>query len=192
MEMEQQKEVLKWLLGQVGRAEQHKEELTDRLMRINAERKAPIGRAGYEPLPRTAEQQPSEGAASILFKLSEIEERIYDQKSEIEKSIVRVMDIIDFIPQNKVERRIFELRYIDCMEWYDVAEAIPLARSKCHEKHGATLEALLQYPKIKAMVEDAEEDFIAWEINTRSKNSSGGIRPKNKIGKRNRKKKRRR
>lgn len=189
MDMEQQKEVLKWMLEQVKRSEDHKEELTDRLMRINAERKAPIGKPGYEPLPRT--EAPGDGAASILFRLSEIEDRIYQQRAEIEKSIVRVMDIIDFIPQSEIERRIFELRYIDCMDWYEIADAIPLARSKCHEKHNAALEALLQYPKIKAMVDDAKLEYIAWAMNIRPKNQSGGIKPKNKNGKSNRKKKRR-
>ena len=85
--------VLKWMLGQIGRAKKRKKQLDERLMEINEERNSPIGGVGYEPLPRSAGI--GNGAASILFKLADIEERIYAQKTEIEKSIVRVMDILD-------------------------------------------------------------------------------------------------
>ena len=81
--------ILIWLLGQIYRAEKRKQQLDERLIRINAERDAPIGGVGYEPLPRSSGT--GSGAASILLKLADIEERIYAQKAEIERSIVRVI-----------------------------------------------------------------------------------------------------
>jgi hypothetical protein len=190
MDRQEQKDILIWVLKEVWRAEAHKDELTERLMRINAERNAPIGAAGYEPLPRT--QTPSAGAASILFKLSEIEDRIYEQKAEIEKSIVRVMDIIDFIPQHEIARRIFELRYIDMKGWGEIADAIPIARSGCYDHHNRAIDKLLDFPKIQTEVENSRLAYLAWcverEKQTGSKNQSGGIKPGNKSRKKNRKK----
>ena len=78
----QDEQVLKWMLGQIKRARQRKKRLDDRLMEINAEHFAPIGGIGYDPLPRSGGV--GNGAASILFKLAEIEERIYAQKEEID------------------------------------------------------------------------------------------------------------
>lgn len=49
-----------------------------------------------------------QGAASIILKMSDIEERIYTQKEEVEKAIVRVMDILDYLPQDSLEREICE------------------------------------------------------------------------------------
>ena len=165
MKKDMQKDVLKWLLGRVYRAERHKKELEERLERIIAERESPIGPVGYDPLPRV--QEPGSGAASILYKLAGIEERIYEQKSEIEKSYVRVMDIIDFIPPGDPARRIFELRHLDCLGFNRVAESIPMSRSRCYAIYNQTIDALLQYPKIRKMIQDSEDQYIDWYARTK-------------------------
>ena len=89
-------DVLKWMLGQIYRAEKRKKQLDERLVRIAEERDAPIGGVGYRPLPRSSSGE-GNGAASIILKMSDIEERIYTQKEEVEKAIVRVMDILDYL-----------------------------------------------------------------------------------------------
>ena len=167
MKREMQRDILIWMLGQVYRAEKRKRELTDRLMRINAERNAPIGSPGYDPLPRVAE--PGAGAASILLKLAEIEERIYGQKKEIEKAYVRVMDIIDFIPQADTARRIFELRHLDCMRFAQISEAIPMSKSRCYELYNEAIDKLLEFPKICAMISECESQYLDWYVKTSGK-----------------------
>ena len=76
-------DVLKWMLGQIYRAEKRKKQLDERLVRIAEERDAPIGGVGYRPLPRSSSGE-GNGAASIILKMSDIEERIYTQKEEVE------------------------------------------------------------------------------------------------------------
>lgn len=199
MKREMQEEILKWMLGQVYRAKHHKKELEDRLDRIVAEREAPIGSPGYDPLPRVME--PGAGAASILFKQADIEERIYEQKTEIEKSYVRVMDIIDFIPQSETARRIFELRHLDCLNFTQTAEAIPISRPQAYVIYNATIDKLLTFPKIQKMVADSEGEYCDWYVRKdaaeqkRAKKQSGGMEPEkqngnSKPGKRSGKKKR--
>ena len=191
MEREIQAEVLKWMLKRVKRAKAHQAELAERLERINAEREAPIGSPGYEPLPRVME--PGAGAASILFKLAEIEERIYEQKKEIEKAYVAAMDIIDFIPPHTDERRIFELRFVDCMTMYEIADAIPLTRSKAYQKYNNEIYALLEFPKIQEMVKENHEAWLDWYVNHGTKKTGvpkkqgGGYTPGR--GRRNKKRK---
>ena len=189
MEREDAREILKWMLGQVRRAEQHKKELMERLERINEDRKHPIKAVGYDPMPRIAGI--GDGAASILLKLADIEERIYDQRTEIEKSIVQVMDIIDFIPQSDTARRIFELRHLDCLNFQDVADAIPMSKSRTYEIYNETIDKLLDFEKISQMCKENEDAYLEWYMNMedrrrKAEKSSGGYKSQN----RNRKKKR--
>ena len=188
MEREDAREILKWMLGQVRRAEQHKKELMERLERINEDRKHPIKAVGYDPMPRSAGI--GDGAASILLKLADIEERIYDQRTEIENSIVQVMDIIDFIPQSDTARRIFELRHLDCLNFQDVADAIPMSKSRTYEIYNETIDKLLDFEKISQMCKENEDAYLEWYMNMedrrrKAEKSSGGYKSQN----RNRKKK---
>lgn len=189
MEREDAREILKWMLGQVRRAEQHKKELMERLERINEDRKHPIKAVGYDPMPRSAGI--GDGAASILLKLADIEERIYDQRTEIENSIVQVMDIIDFIPQSDTARRIFELRHLDCLNFQDVADVIPMSKSRTYEIYNETIDKLLDFEKISQMCKENEDAYLEWYMNMedrrrKAEKSSGGYKSQN----RNRKKKR--
>lgn len=210
MEMDRQREILKWMLWQIKRAEARKKQLDERLMRINAQRDAPIGAINYDPLPRGANSGEGNGAASILFKLSDIEERIYDQKAEIEKAIVRVMDIMDYLPVASLEREICELRHIDMKSWPDIEAEIPMSKRQCIEHYNKALEILLSFPRIQKLISDNADAYLAYivEQGTRdekrrrakiraaaqatewdSKNQSGDSTPKNNSGNKNRKNK---
>ena len=191
MEKSVQEDVLKWMLGQAFRAEDHKRRLDERLKRINAERNAPIGGVGYEPIIKR--KDPGEGAASIVFQLADIEERIYKQKSEIEKAIVRVMTIIEYIPITEIDREIFEMRHIDMMQWPDIEAAIPMSKSQCIRRYNATIDRLLLNPRIQKMVKSNEKDYLLWCIEHdrgKPKKQSGGMKPGNKSGNLNQKKSR--
>ena len=83
-ELENDRSVLEWMLGQYVRAKRRKKQLEVRLLEINAERDSPIGGQGYDPLPRSGGN--NEGAAGILMKLADIEDRIYEQKAKADKS----------------------------------------------------------------------------------------------------------
>ena len=154
----QDAQVLKWMLGQVYRAEKRKRQLDERLARIAAERDAPIGGQGYDPMPRNGSC--GTGAASILFKLAEIEDRIYAQKEEIDKTIVRVMDILDYLPINSVEREICDLRHIDMKKWAEIQDEIPMSRSQVHKTYQKAINMLLSFPRVMKMVEDSRDDYV--------------------------------
>ena len=162
MDHNKQKEILKWILRRVDRAKRHRRELEERLERIRAERESPIGSPGYEPLPRVME--PGNGAASIVLKIADIEDRLYEQKDELEKAYVQVMDIIDFIPQPEPARRIFELYHLDGLRFNKVAEAIPMSRSRAYEIYDEVLDGLLGIQKVQDMVKDFEDNYINWFV----------------------------
>ena len=163
MEQKKQKEILKWILRRVDRARRHRRELEERLERIRAERESPIGSPGYEPLPRVME--PGNGAASIILKIADIEDRLYEQKEELEEAYVQVMDIIDFIPQPEPARRIFELYHLDGLRFNQVAEAIPMSRSRAYEIYDETINGLLGIQRVQDMVKEFEAGYIDWYVN---------------------------
>lgn len=182
-------EILKWMLGRIYRAEKRKKQLDERLVRIAEERDAPIGGVGYRPLPRSSSGE-GNGAASIILKMSDIEERIYTQKEEVEKAIVRVMDILDYLPQDSLEREICELRHIDMKPWKDIQESIPMSRSQCNKRYNKAIEMLLNKGRIERMIEENEEAYTDWKLDKEWKmlkksleKQSGGIESGNKSGK---------
>lgn len=189
MDANEQVNILKWMLGQRFRAEKRKKQLDERLSNIIEEREAPIGGMGYKPLPRSSSGDGA-GAASILLKMSDIEERIYGQKEEVEKAIVRVMDIIDYLPIESLEREICELRHIDMKPWQEIQDGIPMSRSQCNKRYNRAIEMLLNNGRIIRMVEESEAEYTDWKLNKelnllkKSPNKSrGDMKPENKSGK---------
>ena len=128
---EQDHDILCWILGVNIRAHKRKKQLEKRLLEIKAEENMPIGGQGYDPLPRGSSIGP--GAAGIILKLDEIEERILKQKASIQRAIIQVMDILEYLPEDSTERSICELRYIDRMSMEAVADEVGLSRSGCYK-----------------------------------------------------------
>lgn len=163
--MEEQNEdreslILKWMLGQIGRARKKKRQLDERLREINEERNAPIGGVGYDPMPRGSGS--GDGAASILFKIAGLEERIYAQRQEVEYSIARVMDILEYLPVNSLEREVCELYYIDGKKMSEISDIIPMSRAQCYNRLNAGIDLLLGLPRIREMVAKSAPAYDAW------------------------------
>lgn len=156
-ELESDRSVLEWMLGQYVRAKRRKKQLEVRLLEINAERDSPIGGQGYDPLPRSGGN--NEGAAGILMKLADIEDRIYEQKAKADKSMVNVATILNFLPEESMEREICELRHLDGHEWGEIAEGIPMSKSQCHRIHKAAMYELLEFNYVKELVTENRESY---------------------------------
>lgn len=154
-------EILKWLLGRIYRARQKKKRLDERLAKIRAERNAPLGGVRYKPLPRSSGED--EGAAGIVLKMSEIEEKIYKQQEEIEQAIVCVMDILDELPWDSLEREICEMRHIDTKPWKEIEDSIPMSYSQCNRRYNRALEMLMSKERIEQMIEENKEEYTKWK-----------------------------
>lgn len=156
-EPEKAAEILKWYLGQVKRAKNRKQQLERRLKEINNELNAPIGGVGYSPLPRNGGT--GQGAASIIMRIAEVEERIARQQEQVGKTIVHVMDIMDYLPEESTEREIMELKHIDCLKWERIQAEAHLSRSPCYEYYKKGIELLLKNKRVQKIVEDNTEAY---------------------------------
>lgn len=151
-------DILKWILGQAYRSERRKARLDIRLRRLREEIEGPPGGKGYSPLPRSPQKNTS-GAAGVMAEISDIEERIYLQKADIGKAIVKTMDILDYLPKNSDERDICEMRHIDMMQWQQIQEEAHISRSQCFKIYRGALERILQNERVRNIVNESRDEF---------------------------------
>lgn len=141
---------LKRYLSQYYRANERQKILRERLADIRTELD-PAGKNGRN--------------TSLAIKMAEIEDRIARQ-SEIEATaILDIMDVLEFLPQDSVEREIMEMRHIDCKPWNEIMRTIHLSRAPCFRRYSTGLERLYTYKKVRttlaefrARVERTEKD----------------------------------
>ena len=159
---EQDREILCWILGVNIRAHKRKKQLEKRLLEIKAEENMPIGGLGYDPLPRGSSIGP--GAAGIIFKLDEIEERILKQKASIQRAIIQVMDILEYLPEDSIERNVCELRYIDRMPMEEVADEVGLSRSGAYKVHDGGIQILLKQSRVRKIIDAHRLEYLDYSL----------------------------
>lgn len=160
----QEKQLLKSYLGEFYKHRNRKQQLEERLKNLTYEINTPIGGVNYKQTPRSSIYDISDSSSSIIFKMSEIEERILKQKEEVMKSILNIMDVLDYLEEASVERAILECRYLDCMDWNRIAKKMNLSRSSCNSHWNAGIERLLKFKRIQKIVQDYKEQIISKDI----------------------------
>lgn len=148
----EEKELLKEYLNQYYSGRIKRSQLERRLKYIRQEMATPIGGYGYSPVNYGGTNKVGSGAASFVYRMSEIETRIEEQKSRIEKALLKVMDIMDFLEENSTERMVLELRFIDCKSWAAIEKEMRLSRRACFNYQDRALERLLSYKKIRKLI----------------------------------------
>lgn len=149
---QEEKDMLKNYLNQYYIVRMKRIQLEERLKNIKAEMATPIGGYGYSPVNYGGKNKVGLGAASFVYRLSDIETRIEEQKNQIEKALLKVMDIMDFLAENSIERMILELRFIDCKNWTSIEREMHLSRRACFNYQDKALEKLLEYKKVKTII----------------------------------------
>ncbi len=146
MDKTKQIEVLKYFLGRIYRSNKHKSQLDARIRRIKAKRKIERCHEGEDP-------------ASICCWISDIEDRILEQKREIDMAIAQVMDILDYLPIHSIERQICELRHIDFKPWGAISAEIPMSRSQVYRRYRMALDTLLENQRVQAVMKEYEWEY---------------------------------
>lgn len=148
------KELLKEYLNQYYTSRIKRSQLERRLKTIREEMNAPIGGYGYSPVNYGGTNKVGTGAASFVYRIGEIETRIEDQKSRVEKALLKVMDIMDFLEENSTERMVLELRFIDCKSFPAIEKELHLSRSSLFSYQDKGLLKLLTYKKVRQILRE--------------------------------------
>lgn len=146
MKKEKQEEILKYLFERIHRSEEHKNQLDTRIRNITAKL-------------QTGENLAEDRLSSENHWKPETESRILEQKKEIDQLIAKVMDILDCLPLNSLERQICELRHIDLKTWGAISKEIPISRSQANRRYKTALDKLLQNRRIKDIVAEHEKEY---------------------------------
>lgn len=149
----EEKELLKEYLNQYYSGRIKRSQLERRLKNIRQEMATPIGGYGYSPVNYGGTNKVGPGAASFVYRMGEIETRIEEQKSRVEKALLKVMDIMDFLEENSMERMVLELRFIDCKSWAAIEKEMHLSRRSCFDYQDKALEALLGFKKVRNLLQ---------------------------------------
>ena len=153
------KDMLKAYLNQYYTGRIKCSQLERRLKNIREEMDAPIGGRGYSPVNYGGTNNVGPGAASFVYRMSEIETRIENQKSKVEKALLKVMDIMEFLEESSMERMVLELRFIDCKGWATIEKELHLSRRACFNYQNRALEKLMEFKKVRAVLEEYEKNL---------------------------------
>ena len=153
------REAVKRYLQQYHVAKNKKHILEVRHRVLAEELKSPAPGSRFRTVPASRPVNP-DGSVSVVFRIAEVEERIDDQREEMAKAVLHVMDMIDLLPQNSMERTVVELRHIDCKRWEQIAREVYMSRSRVNDYYNAALDLLLTFKRTKRLVGDymARED----------------------------------
>lgn len=127
--------------------------LEERLSRVKFDQKHPLSGINMDGMPKGSTQ--GDGVpCSLAIRVDEIERRISEQAEITQKTMLNVMEILDYLPENELERNILEARYIDCYSWNKTCRIVSLTRSPANEHLKAGLYKLLEFKKVQKILED--------------------------------------
>lgn len=147
------REAVKEYLQQYHMARVGKKLLERRHDNLVRELKAPPVGSAYRTMPATRTPANTEGSVSVVFRIAEVEERIEDQREAMGKAVLQVMDLIDLLPQNSMERTVVELRHIDCKKWERICQEVHMSRSRVNDYYNTALEIIMENKRARKLVE---------------------------------------
>ena len=147
------RDAVKEYLQQFHMARERKRILERRHDNLVRELKAPALGSAYRTMPTKRTQANSDGAVSVVFRIAEVEDRIDEQREAMERTVLQVMDLIDLLPQNSMERTVVELRHIDCKKWERICQEVHMSRSRVNDYYNAALEIIMENKRARRLVE---------------------------------------
>lgn len=161
MDSEQQKHykgLLREYLKRYRRAKATIKALQERRLNFIQDTKYPLGAQQYSALPSS--NAPSTGSAAHLYRLAEIEERIYAQQKSAEKLLIKVMDVLEYLPIDDEDRSVLELRYIDGYKDKDIMKKKFYGNRSTVSYHITSgLERLIEFKKVRRILDNYEKEL---------------------------------
>lgn len=118
----------------------------------------PLPAVKMDGMPRSSRS--GEGCAAISFRLDEIETMIREQMGKAVKILSDIMDVIDLLPENSLERSIIENKYIDRYKWDRVCKENHISRTPATKSWRKGLYTLLESRKVQQILKEYRD---GWE-----------------------------
>lgn len=128
-----------------------KKSLEHRRNEIIREFDSPLAGVNYDGMPHGKDS--GVGCAAISFRLDEINTRLREQMEKTSKILEEIMDIIDFLPENSMEREIVEQKYIDRKSWREICAASHISKTPATRYWRKALYELLEFKRVRAVLD---------------------------------------
>lgn len=142
--------LLNQYLNQYRHCIDRKKALEGRRNEIIREFDYPLSAVSYDGMPRGNKE--SVGCAALAFRLDEINIRIREQMNKSVKVLAEILDVIDFLPENSMERSIVEHKYIDRMSWSQICRTENISRTPATRYWRKGLYELLEFKKVGQII----------------------------------------
>ena len=136
-------------LNQYGISIKEKKALQYRRQEIKNEFEKPLRSTEFGK--GKSSQADNSECASLAIRLYEIEKKIIRQTSEAEKTLFRIMDIIDFLPEHSLERLIVEHKYIDQFGWTKISMTCGVSKRTAMRRCKKALNILLGFERVREL-----------------------------------------
>lgn len=83
---------------------------------------------------------------------SDIQNKISVQQEKTQTILLQIMEIIEVLPVNSIERVIMELRHIDCKSWVNISLAVNITQSPLFERYNKILDSLLENQQVRKIL----------------------------------------
>ena len=153
IEIKELKATLKKYLGQYYRAKIKRKQLEIRLKNFREEMTGTQG-VKYSPVPGGQSGSQISSTENAVMRAMEIEERIVKQQAQVQKAMLAVMEFMDFLPIDSVERSVLEYRHIDCLRWELITARMSYSKASCHKYYNAGIDMLLGCDEVQATLQE--------------------------------------
>ena len=147
-----EREAVKGYLQKYHDAKAKKQILEERHRTLSADLRDPAVGSTFKTMPASKRQARESGAVSLVYRIAEVEDRISQQRDAMAKAVLQVMDMIDILPPNSMERTVVEMRHIDCKPWEKIAQTVHMSRSRVFDYYNAALDTLLECARTRKLV----------------------------------------
>lgn len=145
-------ELLNNFLNQYKYCIRTKKNLENRRLEITREFNTPL--ASVKNVVKSDAEKKGEGCATLVFQLDEINEQIKEQIERSVKTLKNIFYIINYLPENTMERAIIENRYIDCYKWEKICQINNISRTPAIKAWKKGLYMLLELKEVKKILKD--------------------------------------
>ncbi|MGN1126493.1 MAG: DUF1492 domain-containing protein [Ruminococcus sp.] len=152
MNIDEYRKYLKIYLNRYVLAKRRLNELKETHDVILSDSNSPQYGAGYKEFPRVMSSSVNMGAASFSIKLADIEDRIAVQQDKLKSLVLGVLEILDYLPPDSLERSALELCYIKDKKVEACCYSMCVSRSTFFEIKKNAIDTLLKYEKVKQIV----------------------------------------
>lgn len=151
------KDLLKLYLEQYSKKRKRKNDLSQRLGNFREEM---FGNKAirYSTMPKNQTNRVANEPLDFRVKCEEIENRIEKERRNAASAMLKVMDVLNFL-DDSIEKDVLEYRYLDGYQWKTIEKKMSLSKSRCIDYHNMGIKKLLEYKKIRAVLEEFAIDF---------------------------------